>query len=179
MENPIDVNMLYSGKKTLGEIATERLKAHSNEVIYIQDIAHEICKPLGERILESLNEFKKSYPHWEKNLYVQVLREQLQTHRNVGRWHKPIIRLSPPTPSPNQIVYQYIYTTDDLIELWVLPPQYAIDIYIENKDTIDPSEWKLLKYCIDYVEGDLDRLVMKINGEIQDIEDGKVIMIEK
>ncbi len=148
-------------KKTAGQI--------SNELVQ-QDVHGDITA--GERMQQMLSEYEQ-YLHdavdrgkaqYVGDFFVTVLtkREKLlsTTFRNYF-----IPRQSCPTPTHDQTVFHYQAKKENLEYLWSLPSPVAIKNILAHKHELDPSMFPLLRFVLNFLDGTLDRLTQKLNGE--------------
>lgn len=69
-----------------------------------------------------------------------------------------------PTPDYDQIVYKYT-NTDDLELIWVIPSKDTCFLFKRDALFVKSEEKKLLKYVLDFADGTLFKLAIKLNGE--------------
>ena len=74
-------------------------------------------------------------------------------------------RTSCPTPTFDQVAYQYTKHDDQLSLLWTIPDEYHAHQLREKAAVTDPELWQLVKYVIDYFDGTLLNLCKKLNKE--------------
>jgi len=71
-----------------------------------------------------------------------------------------------PTPTWMQNVYKYKRKGDELKLLWAIPSVEACQFYQNNKHYIDPKEYCILQYVLDFHSGALDLVCAKENKEV-------------
>lgn len=98
------------------------------------------------------------------DFYISALLKKEKLLENVLRNYF-VPSLSCPTPFFDQTVYKYNAAKEDIEFLWVVPDQETCLIFKENKEKIVPAEQGLLRFVLDYYNGNLTRLAKKENKE--------------
>jgi hypothetical protein len=108
-------------------------------------------------------EGKKVYP---RDFFLVVLTKKERLMPNVIRNYF-IHRVSCPTPTFDQAVYQFHRAQEKIEFLWVVPSQDTCQFLLENIALVDKSEHDLLKFVIDFSEGILLKKAKILNGELE------------
>lgn len=147
-------------EKTVGSISLDLAKKapDSRDPIELEREAH---KDYEQNVLAKLEEGKRLY---DNDFYIVVLTKKERLMSNVLR-HYYLHRISCPTPDYDQTVYRYSKKDNDLVFLWTLPSKDTCQLFLANRHIIDPLEWELLKFILQFEDGSLMRTAKKLNGE--------------
>jgi len=108
--------------------------------------------PLYEStVLKTIENGKREF--YNKDFYVDVVwREQAEAEDVefvMVAWE------ACPTPHYNQTVYKYHHLADELELMWTLPNELeCLDMY-HNRNSIEQSEWPLMKYVMSFYDKSL------------------------
>lgn len=125
----------------------------------------------GKNVAQSVERYKKKFPG---DFYlVGFIKEKRMPSIGVSILERKRClslsfwgRYSCPTPDYRQIVYRYHRKDDKLEFLWVIPDRYTCITYSTNRAIIDKSEWGLLKYVLEFLDGTLLQRAQVLNNEI-------------
>ena len=153
--------ILAPRKETLGKIAREIMEKpqDSRDPIELAKINEQ---DYIKNLFECLETHKQIFKH--SDFFVEVLTKKEPLIKNVVRNYFAG-RLACPTPFFDQSVYQYHWYDDKLELLWALPVEEACRMYRNYALEVVPEERALLGHILDYYDGTLLRLAMKLNGE--------------
>lgn len=133
----------------------------------MRDYRAELEQEWIDGVERALDRGKKKF---DSNFYVQAV--------NIKRTKEGQKRIAPvfferescPTPGYSEVVYKY-YASDDRLEfLWSLPESDDCLTYYNNRAQVDPAEYCILEYVIKYYDGELFKLVDRM-----ELEDGRNI----
>lgn len=148
-------------KDTVGKISTDLKKKSSLNTHNAEDQMRENLTDYDNNMYECIGYHKKLY---NSDFYIVVETKKERLLDNVMRNYF-IGRQSCPTPFYDQAVYKYTLQDDDVTFLWVVPSKDTCEYMLENLHDIEPIEWELLNYVLQYQKGDLLRLSKKLNNE--------------
>lgn len=147
-------------KENVGKVAQDLLQKPEND--------HTVL----EQMQESLTDYEKNIvlcaerglEHFNSDFFIVVLTKKEPLFDNIMRnYFFP--RKSCPTPTYDQVVYQYLFDADAIKFLWVIPDKETCEIYKDNAGSVVPEEQQLLQYILDFYSGALDKLVATLNKE--------------
>jgi len=127
------------------------------------ELVHEFDRDnlYGKNINECLERHKKKFPgdfyivaHYKNQLLPNVIHFIYCGRRSC------------PTPMNRQIVYKYHKNDDKLELLWVVPDDVTCYTYSTNRAIVNKSEFELLKYVLEFLDGTLLRRAQELNNEI-------------
>lgn len=147
-------------REKLGKIASDLLQKEPESRDPIE-LEREMHKDYEENVIECIRQHQNIFPG---DFYVVVLTKNERVMANVFR-NFFFARVSCPSPEYDQAVYRYT-RIDDLVDfLWVIPSKPAVEYLKQNKAYIDPGEYDLLKFVLDFEDGTLLRISKRLNGE--------------
>jgi hypothetical protein len=149
-------------KKTYGELIGEAQTSQQEEML-VRELSSQMLESWPRVMLEAIDKGKLTYPG-EKQFFIECRTRKEKIH---SKTLHPILipRLSCPTPCHDQSVFRYL-VKDDLLEyIWTVPDAVTCVVYKENRMDIEPSEWELLGYVMDFYSGELEKKARKFNNE--------------
>jgi hypothetical protein len=155
--------MTKQTRDTVGKISSDMLSKtpYSTDPIEIERAMHsDYVKNMEECASTAKKQFTGDF-------FIIVLTKKERLMENVLR-HYFLARQSCPTPDYDQAVYQYSRIRDDVDFIWVIPSKEACLTFMEQASSIDPSEWGLLKFVMEFADGTLFKKCKMINGEKDD-----------
>jgi hypothetical protein len=153
-------------KKTLGAIATELQKNSLDNTHSAHDQMQEQLSEYDVNLYETLlNHKTKIFPH-AREFFIVVLTQKIKIFNNALRNYF-FGRLTCPTPEWDQTVYKYNRKDDCLEFMWTIPDKNTCEYMYYNALTIPDEEKELLKYVIDYKEGNLLKVCKQLNKETE------------
>ena len=147
-------------RETVGKISSELLNKipDTTDPIALERAMHgEYVDNIDGCVRVSRND----YPN---NFFVVVITKKERVMQNVLRNYF-FARSTCPTPDYDQTVYQYIKEDDRLDLLWVIPSKDACMMFVEQRALVDPSEYELLNFVLQFADSTLYKLSKKLNGE--------------
>jgi hypothetical protein len=152
-------------RPTVGKIATDLMKKEP-ETRSVVELEREMHQDYERNVYETISTGKKMF---DGDFFIVVLTKRERLLQNVIR-HYFLPRESCPTPDYDQAVYRF-HRFDDKIEfLWVIPAKEACLIYLRQRNEVDPTEFSLLSYVLQFADGTLGKLAKKLNGECPDTD---------
>lgn len=154
-------------KETVGAAAV-RLRSQDDEKINPIDLQREMQKgnktedSYESNLMQAIERGKKAY---NRKFFVVVLFQKDRLLKNVVR-AKFLHRMSCPTPSFDQNVYEYDPKTDDLVYHWSIPEPHAVNQLYFGYGTEAPEYRELAQFCRDFRNGELDKRCAELNGEV-------------
>jgi hypothetical protein len=149
-----------SGRQPVSIIAAEL----ANKEPYTRsarELEQEMHKDYVANIITCVEKHKSIFPH---DFYIVVITSKEALMKNVIR-NRFLARLSCPTPDYDNTVYKY-HRKDDRIEfLWVVPSMECAEMLHDNVLEVIDDDKPLLKYVLDFYDGTLARLAIKLNKE--------------
>ncbi len=147
---------------TVGKIALDlKSEYKADDVAPVSDIGNNSTRSTMDEIWIAVDRGKQEH---KDPFFVVVLKRKERTLTNVIR-QQFMYRKSCPTPTYLQSVFRYIPKDDELEYLWSLPTkQRCMNMYM-NKELVPPEEYQLLRFVMDYFEGNLDRMAQTYNNE--------------
>lgn len=150
-------------KKTVGAIAADALQKapdtrdpieiqRANEQGYIDNL----IKCVEDHRSRFLGDF-----------YVIVISKNERLLHNVIRCFF-LARSTCPTPDYDQSVYLYRSEQQEIEHIWTIPDKETCLLYIENADSIVPTEYPLLECVLNFKNGFYYNLCKKLNNEQRD-----------
>lgn len=147
---------------TFGQQYLEGIKAESG-MAPAKDIRTGILSEWDQNIFELIEKTRKVEP--SRHFYVCVTTKRELLAKNTIRNYFES-KYACPTPQFEQVVYKVHKDSNDPRLLWVIPNQDAC-IYLKNNAAhVDPAEYELLQYVLDFSVGKLDQKAQIENGEI-------------
>jgi len=152
-------------RPSLGQIALEGQKNLEHEAEHTVAERTELATDDRIAILEkAYQEGKKRYPG---DFYIEMCCKHEKMFYNVQPRWIPHVRQSCPTPMFEQTVYRYNRQDDYLEYLWVIPDIRSCCFILENALILPNEQKELLNFVVDFTEGNLKKLCLKLNGEIE------------
>jgi hypothetical protein len=149
-------------KKTLGQHSIESATKETG-TRNVMEIAGAILSDYDKNVMEALEAGRKKYTAMD--FYIVVLSKRERLMDNVLR-NLFFVRETCPTPNNEQAVYRYDYKNDLLDFVWIVPDDETCRTYIMNKHLVDPAEYELLQFILDFNDGTLFKLALALNGEL-------------
>lgn len=150
------------------DLATKVTKEDYNHTV--EEQRNEQLSQYDKNLYECFDTNKKKYPGI---FYLVVITRSDKVLTNILR-HQFFTRHSCPTPQFDQCVYQCHKDWSTPKIMWVIPcEQYAQELR-DNKLTVPQELWGLLRYVLDYYDGVLLKVAMKLSHEIP--EKGHLIL---
>jgi hypothetical protein len=149
-------------EKSIFEVAAQAIKKQPdtrNPMELIQEFDSD--KLYGKNINECLERHKKKFPG---DFYIVAMYKN-QLLPNVIHFAY-CGRISCPTPMNKQIVYKYHRNDDKLELLWVIPDDITCHTYSMNRAIVDKSEFGLLRFVLEFLDGTLLRRAKELNNEL-------------
>lgn len=149
--------------KTLGQIA-----------IKLQEKAHEEADhTVAERIAQTsddywnivLNAYQEGRKKFTGDFYIEMCMKYSKLFWNVNPQWLPMLRYTCPTPMFEQSVFRYNKEDDALEYLWTVPDIHSCSWLIANALNVPDDQKELLSFVVDFKEGNLYRLMKKLNKE--------------
>jgi len=147
-------------RKSLGEISSELIKSGHHER-NPQEYMRKMLENYDNNLEECVERYKKQF---NSNFYVVVLTKKERLLKNVLRSFF-FGRFSCPTPDYDQAVYSYNFSHDRLELLWVIPSKDTCELLRDNAAIVDPLEWELLRFVLEFYDDTLILKCKKLNGE--------------
>jgi len=151
-------------KKTVGKLAYDLLKKNEYQDHTAKDQTREQLEDYELNLWEAAQRGRRDFGD---EFYVVVLTKKERLMPNLLRNYF-IPRISCPTPNYDQIVYKYDHRSGDLIFLWVIPDRDTCYALKKNAHEVDPSEYELLRFVLDFADGTLFKISKRLNGEMED-----------
>lgn len=147
-------------RETVGKIATDlqQIEAPTRDPIELQ---REMQKGYLDELLSTTQTGKKLYTG---DFFVVVLTKKERLLPNVLRNYF-LHRKTCPTPTYDQAVYHFIASEDELRFLWVVPSKDTCQLLRDNALQVHDEERQLRDYVLQFYDGSLDRLCLKLNPE--------------
>ena len=155
-----------------GDGTTETVGKYSYE---LQQKTDENINPIElQRAIHEGNESEDSFENqvrlavergckdFDGDFYITVLFKKERLMVNVVRQYF-IPRESCPRPEYDQIVYRYHRDSHDLEFIWVIPDKMTCEVLPANKALLAPDQKDLLKFIIQFQNGELDQLSDTLN----------------
>ena len=114
-----------------------------------------------DELLSTTQSGKKLY---DGDFFVVVLTKKERLLPNVLRNYF-LHRKTCPTPTYDQAVYHFVATEDELRFLWVVPSKDTCELLRDNALQVHDEERALRDYVLQFYDGSLDRLCLKLNPE--------------
>lgn len=125
------------------------------------ELEREMHKDYVDELFACVNQHKAGY---HSDFFVVVLTKKERLMSNVIR-NLFFARATCPTPEFDQVVYRYHKDHEALEFLWVIPSKDTCELFKQCCLEIAPEERELLKFVLDYYDGNLLRLAKQLNGE--------------
>lgn len=166
-------------KKTVGQVATDLFNKNKfGEIENAIDVQRATEQDYISDLFWAVNHnFKtvpctekcKSYcenrtPIKDKDFYIVVLTKKEPALANVFRNYF-VTATCVPTPTYDQAVWRFNHRTQNIELLWVIPNKEDCIMYKQNAAVVDKEEHGLLKYVLDFYDGELDKLAVQLNKE--------------
>lgn len=151
-------------KETVGQIVTDLL-AKSPESTDPIEIQRATEKEYLDNLAQCVETNKK---HYSNDFFIVVITKAEKLMPNVFRNYF-FARKSCPMPNYDQTVYIYNSKMERIEYIWSVPCRDTVYLFGYNRDKIDPSEYQLLQFVLDFMDGTLDRLCVKYNNEIEKV----------
>lgn len=149
-----------SKKVTVGKVATD-LAMQDTVAQSPIELEREIHKEYEQNFHDCLDRGKKQY---KGDFYVVVLTKKERLLPNVLR-HYFLHRSSCPTPDYDQSVYHYQKQHNGFEFLWVIPDRNTCKLLLSNALYLPQSQHDLLRFVMDFAEGELMKKAKILNGE--------------
>lgn len=168
-----------SKKRTVGQIATD---LYNKDKFGRIENAIDVQRASEKEYIDSLywavnHNFKtvtctnkcESYckdrsPIKDKDFYIVVLTKKEPALANVFRNYF-ITATCVPTPTYDQAVWRFNHRNQAIELLWVVPNKEDCIMYKQNAAIVDKEEHGLLRYVLDFYDGELDKLAVNLNKE--------------
>jgi|SRR6185503_2898222 len=147
-------------KVTVGKLATE-LAAQDTVAQSPIELEREIHKEYEANFNDCLERGKKQY---QGDFYVVVITKKERLLPNVLR-HYFLHRTSCPTPDYDQAVYKYFKEHDGFEFLWVIPDRGTCKLMLKDALYLPESQHDLLRFVMDFADGELMKKAKRLNGE--------------
>jgi hypothetical protein len=147
-------------RDTVGKISTELL-ARSSDTHSAEEQMREQLSDYEKHINQCVETHKKTF---DGDFYIIVITKKEVLMRNVIR-HYFFGRLSCPTPDYDQTVYKYYRPKEELSFLWTIPSKMTCLYMKEHASEIQPEEFGLLKFVLEFADGTLFKRSKELNGE--------------
>lgn len=125
---------------------------------YVEVLASEKTIP---NLLEAIERGKKEF---SGDFYVSDAGKLEELLPGVLKSHWLTLNACP-TPNYDNILFKYIKDTEQIVEIWVIPPWEGVEYMLNNRLEVVSEEQDLLGYCIAFRDGSLDRMAHFLNGE--------------
>jgi hypothetical protein len=149
-----------SKKVTVGKMATD-LAAQDTVAQSPIELEREVHKEYEQNFHDCLERGKKQYTG---DFFIVVLTKKERLLPNVLR-HYFLHRTTCPTPDYDQAVYHYHRQHDGYEFLWVIPDKNSCKLMIQEALHLPESQHDLLRFVLDYADGELMKKAKKLNGE--------------
>jgi hypothetical protein len=161
-------------KETVGKIASDLLNKANDPVPVIEQTEENLTEYEKELLIAIANGIKQ----YHGDFYVVVITKLEPLMHNVLRnFFTP--RKTCPTPDYDQIVYRYTASTNAIDFLWVIPSREASLHLKEHAIEVVPAERPLLQFVLDFADGTLMKLAMKLNHEKADAPNVAIIKTDE
>ncbi len=147
-------------KKTVGAHSLElsQKAPESTDPIELERAMQEdYIKNLGEAVDTALKQ-------WSSDFYVVVITKNEKLMPNVFRNYFTA-RQSCPTPEYDQTVFRYRSASGSLEYIWTVPSKDSVNHLLTYSNEVVHAERELLLMCKKFIDGSLDKLCRKLNGE--------------
>ena len=147
-------------RDTVGKISSDlsQKTPESRDPIEIQ---REMTKDYIDNLVECVEIHRKKC---NISFYVVVITKNEKLMPNVFRNYFAA-RESCPTPDYDQSVYRFNKDAEQLEYLWTLPAKDVIYHLKDNALLVHSEERELLNFCMEFLDGRLDKLAKQLNGE--------------
>jgi len=149
-----------SKKITVGKVATD-LAAQDTVAQSPIELEREVHKEYEQNFNDCLERGKKQY---QGDFFIVVVTKKERLLPNVLR-HYFLHRNSCPTPDYDQAVYKYHRKHDGYEFLWVIPDKNSCKRILQDALYLPESQHDLLRFVMDYADGELMKKSKKLNGE--------------
>jgi len=169
-DEPIKVDPTGQPQKIL----TDGEMSAAEPDVYIQeyDAGDEIAGKYYKGLEKCIAIHRQMAVFKDNDFYVVVLAKMEKLLSALG---KPTLRhintalLSCPKPNYQMNLYKYHRKLDALEELWLMSDRYTCErLAKSDRNSLDPEHQKFLYYYLEYKNGNLFRLMKKLNGEKDD-----------
>lgn len=149
-------------KKTVGLIHTELSEKaiHDNHSSYDQ-----MREQLSEYESNMIHAIKEAQSKFDGDFYIVVITKREKLMDRVLRNYF-LTRISCPTPQYDEAVYKYHKSEDRVEFLWVIPNKKTCNEFVNYPLEVSEDEYQLRDFVLKFTSGELDKLAMKLNGEI-------------
>jgi hypothetical protein len=151
-------------QETVGKLSTDLLQKISENSHSADEQMREQLSDWDKNMFECIERGRNKY---SKDFYVEVNTKKERLMPNVLRNYF-MDKLACPTPTYDQTVYKFHFSTDTLQFLWVIPAQDVCKHLFDNVGEIPESEHDLLRFVFQFYDGTLLRTAKKLNGEKDD-----------
>jgi len=163
-------------QKTAGQKILDNLKNPETGEVRVVDLAQAMTENYMTKLCDAIDAQCQST---KDDFYIEVLQKHERHMGTVFRPHMMVVHSACPAPFPDQTVFRYNQSKGAIELIWVLPPEDAIVMLLENWKDVVPAEQALLNFCAMYARGQLWDLMKKFNGEQLDssLLENKTIII--
>ena len=149
-------------KKTVGQQVLENQITETGTYNALE-LAGASLSTFENSVIEAVERGIKEWPSTTLYVVVTHLLERLLVNTIRNKFQ---VRRSAPTPEQSQSVFKYDHQREEITCLWSLPDKETCLSYHLNKESVDPSDYDILRQIESYYDGTLLKLVKKLNNEI-------------
>lgn len=152
-----------SKKKTVGQESVElsNKKDTLDSSVTAVDLQREMQKGFEAQMRDVI---RKSLKKYQSDFFIVVISKRERLLKNIVRSFF-LDRRSCPSPEYDQAVYRYLFSTDQLEFIWVVPAKDVCEQLRDAPLDAPAEERELLNYVFDFYDGKLLKLAKKYNGE--------------
>ena len=153
---------MNENRKTAGQVQLELVGQSLNDTHSAHDQTLEQLSEYEKNLVQRVEAAKREY---DKDFYIVVITKREKLLDRILR-HYFLARHTCPTPQYDEAVYKYTRKDDRIEFLWVVPSKPTCEEFAFNPFGVPEDEKELYNFVLKFKNGDLDKLAMKLNGEI-------------